>query len=110
MSSLCCLIFSRADARLCIIQRTVTNTTEREGLCYTSIMKKILLQVKPFQETLNAGMCGPASLKIVLAYYGVHKSEKELARLCQHSKKLGVTNEQMEQAARSLGFRVRSEE
>ncbi|HLC95086.1 MAG TPA: C39 family peptidase [Patescibacteria group bacterium] len=69
-------------------------------------MKKILLQVKPFQETLNAGMCGPASLKIVLAYYGVHKSEKELARLCQHSKKLGVTNEQMEQAARSLGFRV----
>ncbi len=28
-------------------------------------MKKIL-NVKPFQETLNAGMCGPASLKIVL--------------------------------------------
>ena len=49
-------------------------------------MKKILLDVKPFQETLNADMCGPASLKIVLEYYGVNKSEDELAQLCKFKK------------------------
>jgi len=40
-------------------------------------MNKILLDVKPFQETLNADMCGPASLKIVLGYYAFDKTEKE---------------------------------
>lgn len=40
-----------------------------------------MLKLKPFQETLNASMCGPASLKIVLNYYGVEATEKELARL-----------------------------
>ena len=38
-----------------------------------------MLKIKPFQETLHADMCGPASLKIVLDYYGVSKTEKELA-------------------------------
>jgi len=28
-----------------------------------------LLPVKPFQETLHGGYCGPASLKIVLDYF-----------------------------------------
>ena len=49
-------------------------------------MKKTL-KIKPFQETLNASMCGPASLKIVLKYYGIEVTEKELARLkrsCPH--------------------------
>ena len=41
-------------------------------------MNKVLLDVKPFQETLNADMCGPASLKIVLEYYGINKSENVL--------------------------------
>ena len=35
-----------------------------------------MLKIKPFQETLNAGMCGPASLKILLSYYGVKKMKK----------------------------------
>lgn len=39
------------------------------------------LDLKPFQETLRAGMCGPASLKIILDYYGISKTEKELADL-----------------------------
>jgi hypothetical protein len=42
-------------------------------------MNKIILKVKPFQETLYADMCGPASLKIVLDYCVVSKTEKELA-------------------------------
>ena len=33
-----------------------------------------LLPVKPFQETLHAGMCGPASLKMILGYYEMEKN------------------------------------
>jgi len=66
-----------------------------------------MLKVKPFQETLNAGMCGPASLKIVLNYYGVEKSEKELAKLCGAKKDLGTDALGIKRAAESLGFKVR---
>jgi len=69
-------------------------------------MKK-MLKIKPFQETLNAGMCGPASLKIVFDYYGVKKSEKELAKLCKHNKDSGVDDEKMKKTAESLGFKVK---
>lgn len=68
-------------------------------------MKK-MLRIKPFQETLNVSMCGPASLKIVLDYYGFKKSEKELAKLCQHNKNLGVDDEKIKKVAESLGFKV----
>lgn len=66
-----------------------------------------MLKVKPFQETLSNSMCGPASLKIVLDYYGVGKSEKELAKLCQHDKDFGVDDEKIKRTAESLGFRVK---
>jgi predicted double-glycine peptidase len=65
-----------------------------------------LLPVKPFQETLHAGMCGPASLKMVLAYYGVDKTEEELAKLCGTNLKLGTSDESIKHAAESLGFKV----
>lgn len=68
---------------------------------------KRMLKLKPFQETLNAGMCGPASLKIVLDYYGVEKSEKELAKLCEYDKDLGVDDKGIKRAAESLGFKVK---
>lgn len=70
------------------------------------LMEKIL-KIKPFQETLNAGMCGPASIKIVLDYYGLEKSEKELARLCQHDKNLGIDDEKIKKVAEGLGFNVK---
>lgn len=69
-------------------------------------MKKISLDVKPFQETLHADMCGPASLKIVLDYYGVNKTEKELAELTGLVPRLGVDDESIAKAAKSLGFKV----
>lgn len=64
------------------------------------------LKVKPFQETLNAGMCGPASLKIVLDYYGMEKSEQELAELTSHDPALGIDNKSIANAAESLGFKA----
>ena len=70
-------------------------------------MKKILLDVKPFQETLNADMCGPASLKIVLEYYGINKLEDELARIAGHKKNLGINDKGIKTVAEKLGFKVR---
>jgi len=53
-------------------------------------MKKHL-KVKGFQETPGQGMCGPASLKIVFAYYGLSKSERELAKLTGTTQHLGTS-------------------
>lgn len=66
-----------------------------------------MLKVKSFQETLCAGMCGPASLKILLSYYRVEKSEKELAKLCGAKKDLGTDDQEIKKAAESLGFNVK---
>ncbi len=68
-------------------------------------MKKFL-NIKPYQETLNASMCGPASLKIVLSYYGIDKSENELAKLCGTNEDLGTDDQGIRNAAESLGFKV----
>lgn len=72
-----------------------------------------LLSVKPFQETLGAGMCGPASLKMVFDYYGLpagrqglEKTEAEIAGLCGTMKELGTDDEGIKKAAESLGFMV----
>ena len=65
-----------------------------------------MLDVRSFQETLNSGMCGPASLKMVLSYYRVEKTEKELAELCQAGADLGTDVASLKRAAESLGFNV----
>ncbi len=65
-----------------------------------------ILNVKPFQETLRKEYCGPASLKIVLDYYGIKKSEKELARLCKVNKDLGTSAEKILSAARKMGLKT----
>ncbi len=68
------------------------------------------LNVKPFQETMGEGMCGPASLKMVLDYYGLEKSEAELAVLCGSTKEMGTSEEQIRKAAESLGFTVETKQ
>ncbi len=80
---------------------------EMRQLDYNVNMKSKLLKLKPFQETLNAGYCGPASFKIVLGYYGIDKPEKELAKLCGTDKKLGTDDKVIEKAAESLGLKVK---
>jgi predicted double-glycine peptidase len=68
-------------------------------------MKPLKLNVKPFQETLHAGMCGPATLKILLRYYGINKSEKELARLSGTKADLGTDAKGFILAAKKLGLK-----
>jgi len=65
-----------------------------------------LLPVKPFQETLHGGFCGPACLKMVLDYYGVNKTEEELAILCNTATDLGTDEKSLKKAAEGLGFKV----
>lgn len=65
-----------------------------------------MLKVKPFQETLHGGYCGPASLKIVLAYYGVEKDEEEIAVKCGCDAELGTNDEALKKVAESYGFKV----
>ncbi len=69
-------------------------------------MNKIILKVKPFQETLHTDMCGPASLKIVLNYYSVNKAEKELAKMAGWKKGLGIDDRGIKKSAERLGFKV----
>lgn len=66
--------------------------------------KTNILQIKPFQETLHSGYCGPASLKMVFSYYGVEKTEEELAILCGRSSILGVNDKALKRVAKSFGF------
>ncbi len=50
-------------------------------------------------------MCGPASLKIVLNYYGVDKSEEELAKL-MNATEAGTDDMSIAHATESLGFKA----
>ena len=69
-------------------------------------MNKIMLDLKPFQETLHGGYCGPASLKILFSYYGVEKTEQELTQLCGVDKDLGTDDKTIKKVAEQLGFKV----
>jgi len=68
---------------------------------------KNFLKLKPFQETLGMSYCGPASLKIVLDYYAVEKTEKELAKMAGWNRELGVDDKGIKKAAGKLGFKVK---
>jgi predicted double-glycine peptidase len=62
-----------------------------------------MLKVKPFRQ--KTGFCGPASLKMVLDYFGVRKTENYLARLSGATKNLGATGKNLLRAAQKLGLK-----
>mgnify|MGYP001562672639 CR=1 FL=1 len=51
-------------------------------------------------------MCGPATMKMLLDYFGVKKSEKELARLMKHSPKRGTDEKDARRVAKKFGFKI----
>lgn len=63
-----------------------------------------MLQVKPFRQ--KSGFCGPASLKMVLDYYGIKKSEKELVKLSGWTSELGVSAENLAKVAKKFGLKA----
>jgi ABC-type bacteriocin/lantibiotic exporter with double-glycine peptidase domain len=69
-------------------------------------MSSKILQVKPFQETLHGGYCGPASLKMVMDYFGKKVSEEEVAEKCGHDPELGIDDLSIKSVAEEYGFKV----
>ena len=70
---------------------------------------KNLLPVKAFQETLHGGYCGPASLKMVLDYWGVDKSEEEVSRMCNRNPELGTDDTSIKKVAELYGLKAEIE-
>jgi len=68
---------------------------------------KIFLDVKPFQEKLYHSYCGPATLKILLRYYGIEKSEEEIASMAGWDKDLGIDDKGIKKVAEKLSFKVK---
>jgi predicted double-glycine peptidase len=69
-------------------------------------LPKESLPLRPFQETLGASMCGPASLLIALDYWGISKTERELAEICGTSNNIGTSDAGLKRAAERLGFKA----
>lgn len=63
-----------------------------------------MLKVSPFEQSAH-GYCGPACLKMVLEYFGVKKSERELVRLTGATQTNGIGAKGLLKAARGIGFR-----
>lgn len=61
-----------------------------------------MLQIKPFRQRI--GFCGPVSLKLILDYFGIKKTEKEIANLCGYKKSKGVEAKNILRAAKKLGL------
>jgi len=62
-----------------------------------------MLKIKPFRQ--ETGYCGPASLKMVLSYFGVKKTEKELVKLTNCTREWGVEAWVLLKVAQKLGFK-----
>lgn len=63
-----------------------------------------MLKVKLYKQ--SSGFCGPASLRMVLEYWGLKKSEKELAKLSGATRSRGIEARGLLRAAKKLGLRV----
>ncbi len=63
-----------------------------------------MIKVKHFRQ--SEGFCGPASLKIVLHYYGKKVSEKQIAKMAGSTVKKGTPPESIVKAAESFGFKA----
>ena len=63
-----------------------------------------MIRLTPFNQ--KPGFCGPAALRVVLAYYGVNVSEERLTELCKTTQKEGTWHKDIVAAARAMEFSV----
>ena len=64
-----------------------------------------MIKIKPYKQSANY-LCGPASLKMILSYYGVNKSEKIIAEQTNTTSKTGCALQSLIKYAKKLGFRA----
>lgn len=62
------------------------------------------MKIRPFRQ--SSGMCGAASLKMVLDYYGVPVPEAEIAEIANATKENGTSATGLIKAAEHFGFNV----
>ncbi len=72
--------------------------------------KKMLNEsrIKFLEQTRGLGSCGPVSLQIVLAYFGIEKTEQELVALCGTTSKEGTDYEAMIGALEELNLKTQT--
>lgn len=63
-----------------------------------------MLKLKPFEQ--SRGLCGPTSLRSVFQYFGIKKTEREIAKLAGATVVKGTSLRGMINAARKLGFKA----
>ncbi|MBI9087443.1 MAG: C39 family peptidase, partial [Desulfobacterales bacterium] len=64
-----------------------------------------MLNISPFRQ--KPGCCGPASLKMVLGFFGIKLTEKKLVEISGCSKSRGIGAEGLVRVAQELGFRAK---
>lgn len=64
------------------------------------------LPVKPFQETLHGSFCSPAVIKMVLDFYGIEKTEAEVAILSNKDDDLGISDADIKRTLEGEGLKV----
>ncbi len=62
-----------------------------------------MIKLKLFQQ--STGYCGPAVLKMILDFYGVSRTEKELVKLSGATRERGVEAPALLHVAKKLGFK-----
>jgi len=68
-------------------------------------MKTTILKIKPMKQT-KSGFCGPVALKMVLDFYGIDKSEAEVAILSNKDDDLGIGDEDIKRTLEGEGLKV----
>ena len=71
----------------------------------SQVYNDVLLDIKIFKQS-DDSLCGPASIKMILDFYGNSVTESEIAKLCNHTYELGTDDVHMKQACESLGYEV----
>ena len=63
-----------------------------------------MITIKPFKQKTGISFCGPACLKMVLSYFGIERSERDLAKISGCSPVHGLKAEGILKTAKKLGF------
>jgi ABC-type bacteriocin/lantibiotic exporter with double-glycine peptidase domain len=63
-----------------------------------------MLNIKPYRQ--KPELCGPASLKMVLDFFGIEKTEEELARMAGYLPGKGTKSEGLVRTAQELGLKA----
>lgn len=64
------------------------------------------MKILPIKQK-DASACGPASIQMVLTYFGIPYSFKEIARISRYKKSEGLSNKDIVKTLRVLGLAVR---